>query len=98
MPVNQQNNAYTSVYQVVEELCSGSCPPAGLAGTMYAAIDNLRQMEAPRDDVSLAERISVAMHKLEWAIRGRDSAAQDRLRAELQALGSDWLDTPICRH
>jgi hypothetical protein len=65
---------------------------------MFSAIDDLRRMQAPSSEICLAERISVAMHRLEWAIRSRDSAAQERLRAELQALGSDWLDTPICRH
>ena len=98
MSIDQQSNAYMSVYQVVEELCSGTCLPAGSAGTMFAAIDDLRRMRAPRGDVCLAERISVAMHKLEWAMRSGDPAAQGQLRAELQALGSDWLDTPICRH
>jgi hypothetical protein len=98
MPIDQQSNAYMSVYQVVEELCSGTCLPAGSAGTMFSAIDDLRRMQAPRTDVRLAERISVAMHKLEWAIRSGDGSAQERLRVELQELGSDWLDTPICRH
>ncbi len=98
MPIAQQNNAYMSVYQVIEELCSGTCVPAGMTGAMFSAIDDLRRMQAPRADVTLAERISVAMHKLEWAIRSGDAAAQDALRAELQAMGSDWLDTPICRH
>ena len=91
-------NAYMSVYRVVEELCSGTCLPAGLAGTMFSAIDGLRRMQAPRDEVELAERIAVAMHRLEWAIRSRDIAAQQQLRAEIDALGSDWLDTPIGRH
>ncbi|HEX8444683.1 MAG TPA: hypothetical protein VF631_13660 [Allosphingosinicella sp.] len=98
MPIAQHSNAYMSVYQVVEELCSGDCPPAGLTGAMFSAIDDLRRMQAPRADVTLAERISVAMHKLEWAIRSGDAAVQEEIRAELQALGSDWLDTPICRH
>jgi hypothetical protein len=98
MPVAHQDEAYMSVYQVVEELCSGTCLPAGLAGTMFLAIDGLRQLQAPREDVRLAECISVAMHKLEWAIRAGDAAGQQALRCELQGLGSAWLDTPICRH
>lgn len=98
MPLAQQNNAYMSVYQVVEELCSGTSIPAGLAGTIFSAIDDLRRMQAPRADVGLAERIAVAMHKLEWAIRGDDAEAQGELRSELQLLGSDWLETPISRH
>jgi hypothetical protein len=65
---------------------------------MFSALDHLRGMRAPRADLELAERISVTMHKLEWAIRSGDVADQVRLRAELETLGSDWLDTPICRH
>lgn len=98
MPLARSPNPYMSVYQVVEELCSGGSLPAGLSGTMFAAIDGLRRAAAPRDDVGLAERIAVAMHRLEWAIRSGDAAEQKRLRSELQLLGSQWLETPICLH
>jgi hypothetical protein len=98
MPVVKQRDAYVSVYQVVEILCSGNRPPAGLAGAMFSAIDGLRKMQAPRCDLDLAERISVAMHKLEGAIRSRDAAAHGEQLTALQSLGSDWLETPICRH
>jgi hypothetical protein len=93
-----QPNAYQSVYQVVEELCSGTSIPAGLTGTMFSALDRLRADHAPRAEIGLAESIAVAMHRLEWALRGQDVAEQERLRAQLQLLGSDWLETPICRH
>jgi hypothetical protein len=98
MHATNQTSAYMSVYEVVEELCSGHSVPAGLTGTMFSALDRLRAAQAPRSDVALAERISVTMHRLEWAIRSGDTGEQSRLRAELQGLGSDWLDTPICRH
>jgi hypothetical protein len=98
MPTTDPNSAYMSVYMVVKELCSGHSVPAGLAGTMYSALDQLRGMAAPRSDVSLAERISVTMHRLEWAIRSGDAADQARFRAELEALGEDWMDTPISKH
>jgi hypothetical protein len=98
MPSTDPNSAYMSVYMVVKELCSGHSVPIGLAGTMYSALDQLRDMAAPRTDISLAERISVTMHKLEWAIRSGDAGDQVRLRAELEALGADWLDTPISKH
>lgn len=98
MPVSNHQSAYMSVYTVVEELVCGEALPVGLAGALYSAIDRLRRIDAPRQDIGLAERISIAMHKLEWAVRGGDAAAQQALRAELQSLGSDWLETPINRH
>jgi hypothetical protein len=98
MPTTDPNSAYMSVYMVVKELCSGHSVPTGLTGTMFSALDQLRDMAAPRSDVSLAERISVTMHKLEWAIRSGEAAEQTRLRGELEMLGADWLNTPISKH
>ncbi len=98
MPTTDPNSAYMSVYMVVKELCATEAVPTGLTGTMYSALDQLRDMQAPRSDVSLAERISVTMHRLEWAIRSGDAPEQARFRAELEALGSDWLETPISKH
>ncbi len=98
MPTTDPNSAYMSVYMVVKELCSGHSVPTGLTGTMYSALDQLRDMQAPRSDLSLAERISVTMHRLEWAIRSGDTDEQTRLRTLLETLGTDWLETPIAKH
>ncbi len=98
MPTTDPNSAYMSVYMVVKELCAADAVPTGLTGTMYSALDQLRDMQAPRSDVTLAERISVTMHRLEWAIRSKDAPEQVRLRAELETLGADWMDTPISKH
>ncbi|HEX8400430.1 MAG TPA: hypothetical protein VF628_01860 [Allosphingosinicella sp.] len=98
MSIAQQASAYVSIYQVVEQLCAGQRVASGMAGAVFNAIDELRRMQAPREYVSLAERVSVLLHKLDWVMRSGDCAAQAGLRAELTALSTDWLDAPIRRH
>jgi hypothetical protein len=98
MPVGAHNSAYMSVYQVVEALCSSASPPAGLSATMGAALDGLRRIRAPRAEIGTAERIAIAMHRLEVAVRSGEATTQTELRVELRALRSEWLDTPLCTH
>ena len=57
---------------------------------VYEAIDELRAMGAPSDQIETAERISITLLKLDWAIQTRDSEKQEELREQLAELGETW--------
>jgi hypothetical protein len=87
--------AYVDVYQVVDDVrCSGSCP-AGARGILFTAIDKLRCDCAPRQHIEIAERISVALHRLEWAMLRRDENEASSIREELEMLSAQWHQIPI---
>ena len=90
-----ESSAYLCVYQLLDEVCFERAVPAGSRGAIYAAIDGLRRAAAPAEHIALAERIAVAVHKLEWAVRNGDSADEASVRGELQSLGATWMQTPL---
>lgn len=91
-------NANAIVYQVLDEVLAQGCVPAGARGAMFAVVDQLRSA-ASASDTLRAERISIELHKLEWALRQGDSSAADVARGHLKALASEWIDSRICsRH
>lgn len=95
--MEEVHESYGAVYQVIKEAnLSGYITP-GLRGRMYQAIDNLKSFRAPADHISLAERISVTLHALEWATLRRDDS---RRKADWQSLGAleqQWLSAPVPR-
>lgn len=95
--MEEVQQSYGAVYQVIREAnLSGYITP-GLRGRMYEAIDSLKLFKAPADHISIAERISVTLHKLEWAALQRDDS---RRRADWQSLGmleEQWLSAPVPR-
>lgn len=95
--MEEVQQSYGTVYQVIREAnLSGYITP-GLRGRMYEAIDSLKLLKAPADHISIAERISVTLHKLEWAALQRDDS---RRRADWKSLGmleEQWLSAPVPR-
>lgn len=90
-----RNSAYLSVYHLLDDVCFSGRVPAGSACALFKVIDDLRRIAAPSEDIRVAETMSVAIHKLESALRGRDHARADEARAELQTLGARWMQTPM---
>ena len=93
--LNIETRSYLTIYRVLDEVCFSDTTPAGARGAIYRSIDGLRQVGAPAEHVALAERISLLLHKLEWAVRGNDEAEAEAIRKELQITGASWLQTPI---
>ena len=93
--LNIETQSYLTIYRVLDEACFADTAPAGARGAIYRSIDGLRQVGAPAEHVALAERISLLLHKLEWAVRGNDDVEAASLRRELQITGGSWLQTPI---
>ena len=93
--VNIESQSYLTIYRVLDDVCFAEAAPAGARGAIYRSIDGLRRSGAPAEHVELAERISLALHKLDWAIRNGDEAEAKQVRVELQTAGASWLQTPI---
>jgi hypothetical protein len=90
-----RNSAYLSIYHVLDELGFAGRVQARTAGAIHRAIDQLRLIDAPAEDIVVAEAMSVAVVKLETALRTSDAAAAEQVRVELQQLGARWLQTPM---
>jgi hypothetical protein len=90
-----RTSAYLSIYSLLDEVCYAGQPGAASARTIHAAIDLLRRVDAPADDIRTAEHMSVAMHRLASALREGDQEEQASVRQELQILGARWLQTPM---
>jgi hypothetical protein len=88
--------AYVTVYELLDQVGFARTVPPGARGRLYSAIDGLRSKAAPAEHVALAERIAVALHRFEWALRNRDEAEIELVQRDLQIAGADWLQTPIC--
>ncbi|MFL6736165.1 MAG: hypothetical protein ACJ8F4_03795 [Sphingomonas sp.] len=85
------------VYQVLDEVLGQNCVPRGARAAMFAVVDKLRAATAAEEDIRRAERISVEMHKLEWALRRGDAAGTNSAHEQLKALAAEWINTRICR-
>jgi hypothetical protein len=90
-----RTEAYLSVYHLLDIVCFSPRVPLGSAARIHHAIDRLRAIDAPRDDIRAAERMSVAIHRLERALAVGDEAEAEQARAELQQLGAKWLQSPM---
>ena len=87
--------AHAVVYQVLDEVLSGQCVPAGARGAMFAVVDELRAATTDLEEIRRAERISIEMHKLEWALQQGDASATQAAHDQLKALAVEWINTRI---
>lgn len=87
--VEEVHENYGAVYRVIREANLTGYITPGLRGRMYQAIDNLKSLRTPADQISIAERISVKLHALDWcrnwAIRKRGVDVTSALRAPVPA-------------
>ena len=88
-------SANAIVYQVLDEVLGQSCVPVGARAAMFAVVDELRFKGVVGDDLRRAERISLEMHKLEWALRRGDAGETDAAHGELKALAAEWINSRI---
>ena len=92
-------DAHALVYQVLDEILSGETLPASARGAIFSVVDELRAVTGDANEVRRAERISIEIHKLEWALRRGDVAEAGAAREALKALSAEWINTRICsRH
>ena len=79
-------DGYAKVCGLIDEFAASSITPVGWRRTVYPAIEELRSASAPAEQVSMAERLSVTLLKLDWAILKGDNEKQERARQKLNEL------------
>ena len=94
MPLDQ-NRSHVGVYRVLDDVLASTSVPPGARGALYSIIDELRLRLRPPEEVYRAERISLAIHKLETAIQVGDGIAAQDARDDLKSLAVAWLDARI---
>lgn len=82
--------SHIAICNVLAELEDSNARTVNWRKPVYEALDELRAIGAPADQVETAERISIALLKLDWAIQKGDSEKQDEVREQLAGLGETW--------
>lgn len=89
-------NPYTAVYQVLDATASFvGVTPRGASADLFRAIDRLRDVGAPAAHVATAERISVALHKLQVARQRKEQGDEEFYLNEILFWRERWLDCPM---
>ncbi|MCZ8324254.1 MAG: hypothetical protein O9283_03210 [Sphingomonadaceae bacterium] len=82
--------SYEAICQVLDDAAEAAGRPLDWRKPLYAAIDELHAASAPEEQVRIAERISIVLLRLDWAILRRDSDKAAAARSELAELGETW--------
>jgi hypothetical protein len=90
-----QDSARAVAYEVLDQVLAEQAVAAGARGAMFSVVDSLRASSAPLGEVRRAERISIELHKLQWARQQRDDDAAAAALNALKTLAVDWLDERI---
>lgn len=90
MSLLETTDRYIGISGWLDELTSLSGPPAGWRGLIYSVIDHLRNSSAFDEQIDIAERISVTLLQLDWAIQRGDSEKQEKARQQLSTLSDSW--------
>lgn len=91
-----ETHARAAAYQALDQVLANNCVSPGVRGAMFCAIDSLRSMAAPAEDVRRAEAISIGIQRFEWARQQGDVAASNAAIDELKGLAAEWLNSRIC--
>ena len=82
--------SYEAICQVLDDAAEVAGRPLDWRKPLYAAIDELHAAAAPEEQIRIAERISILLLQLDWAILRRDSDKAAAARSELAELGETW--------
>ena len=86
------NTVYAVIDEVLGDLETVEVAPVGALGKVFSALDNLRASRAPSKHIYAAERISLAMHRWEQALRKQDEEGEQTARQSLAMLTDEWAD------
>ena len=92
--MNILSNQYAEVYRILDDLKSTGVACPGTPGVLFNAIDRLRTDKAPSEHIRLAENLSVAVIRLEGAVRNGRHDLAAKVRTEIGLLNEAWMDTP----
>ena len=93
--MNIHSSQYAEVYRILDGLKSTGVAYPGAPGALFNAIDRLRIDNAPQEHIRLAENLSVAVIRLEGAVRNGRHELAAKVRCEIELLNLAWMDTPI---
>ncbi len=93
--MENKSNQYAEVYRVLDGLKAEGLAPPGAPSILFNAIDRLRSEKAPDEHIRLAECVSVAIVRLEGAVRCGRIALATEVRAEIDQLSAAWMDMPM---
>lgn len=86
MSLNATSDGFDSVSELLDELSNAPATALNWRRTLYPLIEHLRAASAPADQIDFAERLSVTLLKLDWAIQKGDSEKQEGARQKLGEL------------
>ncbi len=90
MYTSKTPTCYLAVCTMLEELADTSMRTINWRKPVYAAIDELRVVAAPAEQIEVAEKLSIALLKLDWAIQKQDAGKEEHVREQLACLGEAW--------
>ena len=90
MSLIETNDANDPIGRVIDRLSHSSGIHVDWRKAIYAEIDKLRERSGPKERIDTAERISIALLQLDWAILRGDKEKEDKARKSLASLGNIW--------
>lgn len=85
-----------TVNRVLDGVLAGGPVAPGARGQIYRVVDELRARPGQGDRATLAERISLELHRLESTLHLWDQAVSNRARTELKGLAGHWIQGRVC--
>ena len=89
------SDCHASVYELLDQILTTGTISPGSRGVLFEVIDIFRETRAPAEYLRQAERISIELHKLQWARQHQNDAATEAALAELRNIAGEWLNTRI---
>lgn len=83
-------HSYHAICEVLDEAVEPSLRPLAWRKPLYTAIDEMYETDAPDDMITVAERISIALLKLDWAILRGQTEKAAAARKQLAELSEAW--------
>ena len=86
MSLSSTTDGFDKVSGLLNELSTAPATTVNWRRTLYPLIEHLRAASAPAEQIEFAERLSVTLLKLDWAIQKGDSEKQEGARQRLGEL------------
>jgi len=75
----RSETSHRTIGDMIAEHCDAGTVAPGAPGKLHEALDVLRYVRAPGEHIAIAENVSTALHRLQWAIRLRDDGTRQRM-------------------
>jgi hypothetical protein len=89
------SNDQALVYQVLDEVVAGRPVSPRSRAIIHSVIDRQRSGPGITAEVHRTEDVSIALHKLEWALRRGDRETVEEVRQNLKSIAVEFLNQSI---